>query len=490
MSTTSAADLRDALAAIVGPAHVLTDDESRERLSFDAVTAHRLGGRSELADARVDAVVRPATTAEVAAAVSFASERGIPVVPYGGGTGVMGAVVPVRGGIALDLRRMDKIIEVSREDRTACVQPGVYLADLDAAAHDHGMMLGHDPWSVPIATVGGAISTDSVGYRASRYGSMGQQVRALEVVLGSGEVVRTRAIQRQSSGPMLKGLFAGAEGTMGIITEATIDLRALPEAREFASVGFDTFEQGYPVVARLFDIGLVPALIDLTEEPGTLENAAPCILYLGFEGYREQMEAQRTRAMAEALAAGGRDLGPGPTREYWEARHAVAERWRDNTRPLRPTERWKEQRWRYADYLHVAMPASRVLAYKHACEEIAARYGLDIRESAVWTHPELFSVFVRAPQAPPTSSDDARDVPPLPLGEGRGEDAAEALRLAVDAMLEEALRLGGGVEYCHGLGVKLGGWAEREWGDALLLARRLKRAVDPNGILNPEKLGL
>ena len=245
--------------------------------------------------------------------VSFASERGIPVVPYGGGTGVMGAVVPVRGGIALDLRRMDRILEVSREDRTARVQPGVYLADLDSAARDHGMMLGHDPWSVPIATVGGAISTDSVGYRASRYGSMGQQVRALEVVLGSGEVVRTRPIQRQSSGPMLKGLFAGAEGTMGVITEATIDLRALPEAREFASVGFDTFEQGYPVVvARLLDIDLVPALIDLTEEPGTPENAAPCILYLGFEGYREQVEAQRTRTMAEALAAGGRDLGPGP----------------------------------------------------------------------------------------------------------------------------------------------------------------------------------
>jgi alkyldihydroxyacetonephosphate synthase len=357
MSTVSATALHDILAAIVGVEHVLTDDESRERLSFDAVTAHRLGGRSELAEARVEAVARPATTAEVAAVVSLASERGIPVVPYGGGTGVMGAVVPVRGGIALDLRRMDRIVEVSREDRTARVQPGVYLADLDSAAHDHGMMLGHDPWSVPIATVGGAISTDSVGYRASKYGSMGRQARALEVVLGDGEIVRTRPIARQSSGPMLNGLFAGAEGTMGVITEATVQLFAQPEAREFASIGFRSFEQGYPAVVRLFDIGLVPALIDLTEEPGTPENAAPCILYLGFEGYREQVEAQRSRTMAEALAAGGRDLGPGPTREYWEARHAVAERWRDRTRPLRPTERWKEQRWRYADYLHVAMPA-------------------------------------------------------------------------------------------------------------------------------------
>ena len=185
MSTASATTLRNALAAIVGAEYVLTDDESRERLSFDAVTAHRLGGREELAEARVDAVARPASTAEVAAVVSLAAERGIPVVPYGGGTGVMGAVVPVRGGIALDLRRMNSIVEVSREDRTARVQPGVYLADLDACAREHDMMLGHDPWSVPIATVGGAISTDSVGYRASKYGSMGQQVRALEG--GAGE---------------------------------------------------------------------------------------------------------------------------------------------------------------------------------------------------------------------------------------------------------------------------------------------------------------
>ena len=103
---------------------------------------------------------------------------------------------------------------------------------------------------------------------------------------------------------MLNGLFVGAEGTMGVITEATIQLHAQPEVREFASVGFDSFEQGYPVVVRLFDIGLVPALIDLTEEVAPPDDAAPCTLYLGFEGYREEVEAQRSRAVAEGV--GGR----------------------------------------------------------------------------------------------------------------------------------------------------------------------------------------
>ena len=472
MTSTRAAALRDALAAIVGAEHVLTDDESRERLSFDAINSRRLGRLEGLTEARVDVVARPASTAEVAAVMAYASAKGVAVIPYGGGTGVMGAVVPRRSGIALDLRRMDRVIEVSREDRLACVQPGVYLADLDAEARRHGMIFGHDPWSVPIATVGGAISTDSVGYRASKYGSMGRQVRGLEVVLGGGEIVRTRPIARQSSGPMLNGLFAGAEGTMGVITEATVQLHAEPEAREFASIGFRSFEQGYPVVVRLFDIGLVPALVDLTEELYDTDNPAPCILYLGFEGYREEVEAQRRRAVSEALAAGGEDLGPGPTSRYWETRHAVAERWRDNTRPLRPTERWKDQRWRSADYLHIAMPVSKVVAYKRFCDETAAKHGIEVRESAVWTDPQLFSVFVRDPDS------------------SRAEGGNPPLWQAVDAMLDKALDLGGGVEYCHGIGIKLAGWAEREWGDALLLARRAKRAVDPTGVLNPDKLGL
>ena len=465
-------ELLAALVRIVGAEHVLTDEESCERGSFDAVTSHRLGGREWLTSSRVAAVARPADTAQAAAIMAHASRHGTAVVPYGGGTGVMGAVVPLRGGIALDMRRMDSIIAVSREDRTARVQPGVYLADLNARAEEHGMMLGHDPWSVPIATVGGAISTDSVGYRASKYGSMGEQVRALEVVLASGEIIRTRPIARQSSGPMLNGLFVGAEGTMGVITEATIQLHAQPEAREFASAGFDSFEQGYPAVVRLFDIGLVPALIDLTEEVAPPDDAAPCTLYLGFEGYREEVEAQRSRAVAEALAAGGRDLGPGPTREYWASRHTVAERWRDRTRPLRPSERWREQRWRRADYLHIAMPVSKVPGYKRFCDETAVRYGLEVRESAVWTNPELFSVFIRC------ASDEA-------------DDAGEAaLQQCVGAMLDQALALGGGVEYCHGLGVKLDDWAAREWGEALLLARLAKRAVDPQAILNPGKLAL
>jgi FAD/FMN-containing dehydrogenase len=452
---------------------MLADDESRERLSFDAIDPGRLMARANVIESRVDVVVRPADTQQVAQVVRLANEERVPVVPYGGGTGVMGAVIPLSGGIAVDLRRMDHVLEIRREDRLAVVQPGVVLTDLDGIAKHHGLQLGHDPWSVPIATVGGAVSTDSVGYRASKYGSMGEQVVAYEAVLGDGEIVRTRALPRQSSGPMLSMLASGAEGTMLILTEITVRLFPEPEAREFATVGFESFESGYPAAVRLFDIGLIPALFDLTEEdsPGG-GHGFRAVLYLGFEGYREEVDAQRDRSLKEVVALGGIDLGPSLTQDYWDTRHAVAERWRDRTKPLRPTERWADQRWRSADYLHVSLPTTRVLEYKRFADEVATRHGLNIRETAIWTHPQLFSLYITDPE------------------EFDANSAQPRLWTAVDQLLSGALAMDGGVEYCHGLGTKLDVWATREWGDALLLARRLKRAVDPNGVLNPGKLGL
>jgi FAD/FMN-containing dehydrogenase len=467
------ADLIGRVISIVGAEHVLTDDESRERMSFDAIDPRRLMARVDAIQSRADVVVQPADTSQVSQVVRLASEANVPVVPYGGGTGVMGAVIPANGGIALDLRRMERVLEVDRAERLARVQPAVVLADLDEAAKRVGLRLGHDPWSVPIATVGGAISTDGVGYRASKYGSMGEQVVAFEAVLGDGEVVRTRPLARQSSGPMLARLLAGSEGTMGVLTEATVRLFIEPEAREFATVGFESFEQGHPLLVRLFDLGLVPALVDLTEEdPGEDAAGFRCLLYLGFEGYREEVDVQRERGMKEALAAGGVDLGPGPTQLYWKTRHAIAERWRDKTKALLPTERWQDRRWRSTDYLHVSLPVSRVLEYKRFAEKVADRAELSIGEAAVWTDPRLFSIFISDPNP---EREDGRDSP---------------LWRAVDELLEGALAMDGGIEYCHGLGTKLESWAPREWGEALLLARRLKRAVDPKGILNPGKLGL
>src|SRR5262249_22779036 len=162
--------------------------------------------------------------------------------------GLMGGARAVEPSIVLDLRGMDRVIEINPRDRTAHVQAGVVLADLGAALEPHGLIVGHDPWTDPVATVGGAISTTRRGYLAGKYGSMGDQVLGLTVVLADGSMLRTRAVPRSSTGPRLQHLFAGAEGTLGVVTEAVLRVFPRPEARGLSGYRFPGFDEGFRAV--------------------------------------------------------------------------------------------------------------------------------------------------------------------------------------------------------------------------------------------------
>ena len=186
---------------IVGPENLVLDQSSLEAYSVDALGRGR-GRNNSFSQPQVYAAVRPTSTVEVSEITKVAHAELIPLIPYGGGTGVAGAVVPLQSGLAVDLKGMHRIIEISAEDRTATVEAGIILGDLDNVLRQNGLMLGHDPYSVPIATIGGAISTNGVGYRASKYGSMGDQVLGLEIVLPNGDIVQTRAIPKSSTGPL------------------------------------------------------------------------------------------------------------------------------------------------------------------------------------------------------------------------------------------------------------------------------------------------
>ena len=185
-------------------------------------------------------------------------------------------------------------------------------------------MPGHDPYSVPIATIAGTISTNGVGYRAAAFGPMGEQVVALEVVLPNGHLMSTRAVPKNSSGPNLNQLFIGTEGVFGVITKATIKVFRQPEAHAFATAGFDNFDQGFAAAGELLALGIRPTLLDLTEEDNHVR------LHLLFEGYREGVAAQQNRSMRVCAEFGGRDIGPEYTLEYWEERHESAENYKRN----------------------------------------------------------------------------------------------------------------------------------------------------------------
>ena len=450
---------------IVGDANVLADPYDLDRYSADALTPFRAFGVEEALQRLADLVVRPATTGQVAEIVALAAQQRIPLIPYGGGTGVMGGILPVQGGIIIDLQRMNRILEVNPQDQTVYVEAGTVLQDLEDALDEQGLMAGHDPYSVAIATVGGAISTNGVGYRAGAIGPMGDQVVALEVVLPNGRVLVTPQVPKTSSGPNLNHLFIGSEGVFGVITKATLRVRRLPESQVFATIAFDSFSQGFNAVSELRALDIRPTLLDLTEEEGRVR------LYLLFEGFREGVAALEARSMEICSQFKGHNVGPEPTQAYWRDRHQSGENYKLSALGKPRQDRWQRGGGRGFDYLHLALPISRVLEYRERCERAMAGSGVMVTEYAIWSRPELFSMLL-APEP------------------GAGDNFRESLSQVVQQVLTLAQDMGGVMEYCHGVGVKLGHLLAREMGVGHQVIRALKESLDPAGIMNPSKLGL
>ena len=454
-----------ALKQIVGAENVLTDAYSLDCYSGDALNPYRAYGAEDAFERLADAVVRPGNTKQVSEIVSWAMSENTPLIPMGGGTGVMGGTVPARGGVVVDLKRMNRILEVNAQDLTAVVEGGVVLHDLVEKLAEHGLMPGHDPYSVPIATVAGTISTNGVGYRAAAFGPMGDQVMALEVVLPDGRVIATKAVPKYSSGPNLNQLFIGSEGAFGIITKATIKVFRLPEAYAYATMSFDGFGQGFEAAAEITALGIRPTLLDLTEDDDGI------LLHLLFEGFTEGVPAQQERAKRVCSQFGGRDVGPEPTMEYWRYRHQSAENYKRTALGKPRQVRWGRTGWRAFDYLHVALPISKVLEYRTRCEQLMEGTGVRVVEYALWSRPELFSML-------------------LTYDGEEGDGFRDRLAEVVHQVLTLAQDMGGIMEYCHGVGVKLNHLLARELGVGHDVITDMKRTLDPAGIMNPGKLGL
>ena len=445
-----------------------------ERFAGDALAGYRAFGRSGQVEVPPLVVVSPKDTQEVSAVAAYASKHGIPLIPRGGGTGVMGGAVPVDGSIVLNLRSLDAIHQIDREGRRVTVGAGAILENLEHALTPKGLLLGHDPWSRPIATVGGAISTNGMGYLAGKYGSMGQQVQGLEVVLGSGDVIQTPSVPK-IAGPDLDNLFIGAEGAMGIITKATLEAFPQPEERSLHAFRFAGFTPGFNAVQEMYAIGLRPAMVDFAEEhprePGNQPAEGTTTLYLSFDGFKEEVAAQDQRGRKICIASGGEELLQEEAATFWRDRHESAERYKREIQDVVPSVPRRRRAWRM-DYLHVAIPASKVLEYYAFCQGLLSARGIPVREWSLWGRPEYFSLMISDP-SPSDPGDPA------------------LMSQAVDDILSAAQDLGGSMEYCHGVGLKLTHLMQRDRGEVGMTAlRNVKMALDPKGILHPGNLGI
>jgi FAD/FMN-containing dehydrogenase len=452
------------LSALIGSAHVSTDAARLDELSWDALSEGRIHPKHPPSLAEPICAVAPTSTDEVQRLVRFANQERVPLIPFGGGSGLMGGALSIQPCVVVDLRQMNQVVEIDAEARSVRVQAGTVLESLDAELQRHGYILGHDPWTVPVATVGGAISTNSVGYRAGIYGSMGEQVLGLQAVLPNGEILQTRAVAKHSSGIHLNALLIGGEGCFGIVTEATLRIFPQPEARLIRGCRFADFDQGYHAIQQMFEQRLRPALLDFGADEEDLSAGA--LLYLVFEGNPVLISVEEKLALTICGRHGSLDLSNDDAETFWRDRHEVARRFARNRRMRR--ERGRDGIYR--DWIHVALPSSKVLSFRAAAQRVVRRHNVRLQESGLWVQPELFSMRL--------ASED-NDTP----------NAQLALEESIEELLRLVQHMGGSMEYTHGVGVKLAPLMAEEHGYGLEVMRQIKHAVDPNNIMNPGKMG-
>lgn len=441
--------------------------------TLDAVRADRSG---HIAAARPLAVVEARTIADVQATLRFASERGIPVVPRGAGTGLAGGAIGGAGEIVLSTRAMDRILEISVDDELAVVEPGVLNGDLNAVLAERGLWFAPDPASKAISTIGGNIATNAGGLLCVKYGVTREAVLGLKVVLADGRLLELghRSV-KGVTGYDLTALMVGSEGTLGVIVEATLKL--LPARRGTvvtASAAFASVEQAARASAVISASGTRPAVMELLDAASL--GAIGAHLGLDLAGRGAQLLVQTDGGASEAEAAeittimrslGGEvetTLDPDEGERLFAIRRAFHSSLAELGTVL---------------IEDVAVPRSALPAMFAAIGRIEAEFGIRIPTVAHAGDGNLHPNFVFGdPQAEPGSDDAAAHV-----------EVPEYVWAAADALFSECLRLGGTLTGEHGVGLLKRRWLLQELGrESFDLQRDIKRVFDPTGILNPGKV--
>src|SRR5918992_5462426 len=261
----------------LGDAAVVTDGERLDAYEADTYWKAIASRASGSPLGRPDLVVFAKSDDDVATVLRLANQFRVPVVPWGGGSGSQGGAVLTQGGIALDLNGLDRIVEVDEESLTVTAEAGVNGQRLEAELNQRGLMLPHYPASADLATVGGYVAARGSGVLSTRYGKIEDLVLSLRVVVPTGEVIDTVRVPRHAVGPELTQLFVGSEGTLGVVTRATLQLAPLPAARRFEAVSFPSVAVGVGAVRGAIARGLRPSVVRLYDEVATRRTLSPVV---------------------------------------------------------------------------------------------------------------------------------------------------------------------------------------------------------------------
>jgi len=414
------------------------------------------------------AVVFPRSTADVSSVMRLAAEHHVPIVPRGAGTGLSGGAIAVEGAISVVMTGMDGIIEIDTGDLLTVCQPGVVNADLGRAVAEHGLFYPPDPASYETCTIGGNLAENAGGLRCVKYGVTRDYVLGLEVVLADGEVIRTGGrTAKDVMGYDLTHLFVGSEGTLGIITEATLRLLPQPAPKLTLLAFFAGVREAGVAVSRMTSAGLVPVTLELMD--AFTIRAVDSALQVGLDAGAGAMlmiesDAGGSAAEAELDVAAAACAAAGATSQIRSTDAAAADRLRE----ARRLAHWSLERAGVARMEDVGVPRSRIADLLDAIARLSGEHGVPVGVVGHAGDGNFHPTFVM----------DRND----PDAEGR----INALREAIYA---DVLALGGTISGEHGTGVVKRHWLANQRGARGVAAMRaIKQALDPDAILNPGKL--
>lgn len=421
--------------------------------------------------ARPEVLVETVSTEEVSAVVAYASSQDIPVIARGQGTGLVGGSVCLHGGIMLSLQKMNRILELDERNMTLTVEPGVLLMEIAGYVAPAGLFYPPDPGEKS-ATIGGNISTNAGGMRAVKYGVTRDYVRELEVVLASGEVVRLGGrIAKNSSGYSLKDLMVGSEGTLGIITQATLKLLPQPAATVSLLIPFDDLGQAIAVVPDILKAKHTPTAVEFMQRSVILaaseylgkpfpDTSSDSYLLVSCDGPSRQVVDTALDRIAEiCLAHGARDalIADTPERQnaVWTARGTFLEAIKASTTMIEECD--------------VVVPRDKIAQFVAFSHDLEKKHGLRIMS---FGHAGDGNLHV------------------YELKDNLPDDVwHEKLEAVFDEMYGMAESLGGKVSGEHGIGYAKRSYLEHSEKPAVMsLMRAVKQAFDPRGVLNPGKI--
>ena len=448
------------LTEIVGKENVFTDPEDLASYAYDATS---LWVHSP------DVVVFPITTEQISEILKLANEHKVPVTPRGGGTNVSGGSVPIQGGIVLCTTRMNKIVEISKENMIAVVEPGVVLMNLNMELAKLGLMFPPDPQSFAGATMGGVVAENSGGPAGLKYGVTKHYVLGLEWVLPDGDVIQIGATTTKNrTGYDLPMLFTGSEGTLGVMTRAILKLIPRPPAARTLAAVFEDVARSGELVFKVLQEGIVPSKIELLDNwvinrieemmPMGLPTDADALLLFELDGAAEAVDREVDRVSEICKENGALNVlvaaDPEEAMKYWTARKAGFAAVFGKS----PTTLAED----------VTVPRDRIPDLIRTCKELEKETGITIviigHAGDGNLHPSIL-----------TDEEDAEHF--------------ELARKTMHRIFDAALEMGGVVSGEHGVGLEKRQFMTKAVSPRVLeIMKQIKGLLDPNGIMNPGKI--